>query len=252
MSPLQALLLGLIQGITEFFPVSSSAHLCLAREFLGLPQGEEFRAFDLACHLGTLLALALFLRKEILSTLRSPRKIALFVLALLPLVPVYFFCKPLLNILSHSSFLGYALLLTSFLLFLSTLQKKTEKESDPPSWKSALSIGGMQTLALIPGISRSGSTIALARLLGWSLPSAARFSFLLSIPAILGGTCLEAMHLLSHPLALSPLSYCIAFSAAFITGLFAVRFVFWIYEKKSIAPFAWYCALLGIFAMLTL
>lgn len=250
---LQALILGIVQGASEFFPVSSSAHLKLARLFLDLSEGPEWVGFDLACHGGTWLALAFFLRRSIWETLRNRRKIAEFALALFPLVPAYFLLKPLRVTLSSPSYTGYFLLTTAAMLLLACRKKKscattgpTVDCPPPPSqkWIDVLFIGSMQALALIPGISRSGSTIAAARLRGWSWISAARFSFLLAIPTILGGEILES---LKSPDQQIPLFFCaVGFAASFVVGSLTVQFVFSIYERQTVKPLAWYCMAVGL------
>jgi len=248
----QSILLGIVQGITEFFPVSSSAHLRLAKWLLGVPDGERLLYFDLFMHSGTLLALVLFLRKEIVAVLSNPRAIALFFLALFPLVPAYFLLKPLRIAASDPAYLGYFLMATAGLLFLAS-KRTAVKDANSPKVKDALCIGLMQSMALLPGISRSGSTIAAARFLGWDWVAAARFSFLLSIPAVLGGQFLESLKLLrgatesagSVPTA----CYAAGFLASFTAGLIGVRFVFRIYERGSVRPFAWYCLSAGLFAL---
>lgn len=241
MTFLQAILLGIVQGITEFFPVSSSAHLKLARWFLGVPDDV---IFDLVCHSGTLLALVLFLRRDIWEVLKSIRKIVLYTLALAPLIPTYFFLKPVRTILSEPSYLGFALIGTGTLL-LAALKKKDVIEKK--KWQHVLCIGLMQTMALIPGISRSGSTIAAARFCGWNWREAAKFSFLLAVPTILGG---EALEILKNTSALEFNwgSYLGGFCTSFGLGSIGVRFIFWVYEKEKLRPFAWYCIGLGVFA----
>ncbi|MDE3046516.1 MAG: undecaprenyl-diphosphate phosphatase [Verrucomicrobiota bacterium] len=239
----QALLLGIIQGLTEFFPISSSAHLKLTRFLMGLPEGDQWLYFDLLCHAGTWLALVWFLRREVWEVLRSPRKIALFSLALAPLVPAYFFLKPLRVLLSAPSFTGYFLLGTSALLFLAS--KAQERTTSERKWRSVVCIGGMQALALLPGLSRSGSTIATAKFCGWSWVEGARFSFLLAVPTILGGEVLESYRLLKEANSFSWSAGLVGFLAAFGVGLVAVRFVFWVYEKGFVKPFAWYCCAMG-------
>lgn len=253
----QALLLGIVQGATEFFPVSSSGHLRICKKLLGIEGGESLLYFDLLCHAGTLLALIWYLRKEVWQVLKSPSQIFSFTLALLPLVPGYFLLKPARIALSDPSFLGYFLLCTAGLLFwaerLPVLAGAGPVAMAPPKkWQNMLWIGAMQTLALIPGISRSGSTIAAARACGWSWKEAAKFSFLLAIPTVLGGEVLETLKWLrggetayaSVPLA----CYGLGFAASFGVGLFSVRAVFWIYEKGKVLPFAWYCASVGALA----
>ena len=243
----QALLLGIIQGITEFFPISSSAHLKFARYLLGLPDGPHWVYFDLACHAGTWLALCWFLRKDILQVLTSWRQIGLFACALAPLVPAYFLMKPLRLALSPPQYTGYFLLATAALLAVS-LKKPTT--TSPLKYKNMLSIGVMQSLALLPGLSRSGSTIAAGRFCGLSWTAAARCSFLLAVPTILGGEMIESYKLLKGTSdatgAISLDCYAAGFLASLLIGLFSVRLVFKIYERQQIKPFIWYCAAFGL------
>ena len=248
MTFLQALVLGIVQGITEFFPVSSSAHLRLVKFFFQIPDGEHLLYFDLLCHAGTLLALIIFLRRDVLSVLTSWKQIGLFTLALAPLIPGYFFLKPVRLALSDPAYLGFALLTTSVLLFLASRQVNR-----PQKWTDVIWIGIAQVFALIPGISRSGSTIAAARFCGWGLVDAAKFSFLLAVPTILGGEALESWKMVkgSHE-AIGIVSlpcYAAGFFSAFGIGLFSVRAVFWIYEKNILRPFAWYCLGAGLIAL---
>lgn len=253
----QSVILGIVQGLTEFFPVSSSAHLKLAKWLLGVPDGEHLLYFDLVCHSGTLLALIWFLKKEILAALSSFRTTSLYALALCPLVPAYFLLKPLRVAASEPAYLGYFLLFTSFLLFAASRQWVPVPAGSPVlekpeiKVKDVVCIGIMQALALIPGISRSGSTIAAARFLGWDWVAAAKFSFLLGIPAILGGQALETLKLLKGSASLPfPMSaYAAGFAASFICGLISVRFMFRIYERGAARPFAWYCLAAGLFAI---
>jgi undecaprenyl-diphosphatase len=250
----QAIILGLIQGITEFFPVSSSAHLNLAKWLMQIQQPQE-PLFDLVCHSGTLLALLIFLRKDVLDVLKSVKKMALYFLALIPLIPAYFLLKPFRLAASDPAFLGYALMFTAGLLFVASRQKevvlapnvKKETRIFKKKWQSVLCIGVMQTMALIPGISRSGSTIAAARLCGWSWKDAAKFSFLLAIPTILGGEFLEIVKgIETHGVSLG--CYTAAFLSSFALGLPCVRLIFWVYEKEKVKPIAWYCMAVGLFA----
>jgi undecaprenyl-diphosphatase len=309
MTLLQSIILGIVQGFTEFFPVSSSAHLRLAKWLMGVSDGEHLLRFDLVCHSGTLLALILFLRKDISLALRNSRAVALFALALCPLVPAYFLLKPLRIAASDPAYLGYFLMFTAFLLFFSsrmksreqrgscktqgssilgflwaffrlfeggpytkvdiaplqTVEKKptrTPKSTEPefcnclqipalPKVKDVLCIGIMQAMALLPGISRSGSTIAAGRLLGWDWVAAARFSFILAIPAILGGQALETLKAM-RGVAVSEVSiscYAAGFITSFMIGMIGVRFMFKIYELGIVRPFAWYCFAAGILAL---
>jgi undecaprenyl-diphosphatase len=251
MSIIEAFILGLVQGLTEFFPVSSSAHLKLVKLFLGIEQSEAHVLFDLVCHLGTLLALLYFLKKEIATIFRSDRrKLLLIFVATLPLVPCYFLLKPLRELASQPHFLGPCLLVTAMILFLG--QKLRARQRDPAAVqgqvKDAVWIGVMQSMALVPGISRSASTISCAKVLGWGAREAVRFSFLLSIPTILAGNCLELLKLyLSHAsLQEVPVSACaVGFLTSLGIGLLIVRVAFAILERGNLRPFAWYCLAFG-------
>ena len=218
---------------------------------MGVHDGEQLLYFDLMCHSGTLLALIWFLRKDILDILRNWKAIALFTLALLPLVPAYFLLKPLRMAASDPAYLGYFLMFTALLLFLAS--KKREVKDHEVKIKDVICIGLMQTMALLPGISRSGSTIAAARFLGWDWVAAARFSFLLAIPAVLGGQALETLKLIrgssEGAMGVSIGCYAAGFCTSFAIGLIGVHFIFWIYERGIVRPFAWYCLAAGIFAL---
>ena len=235
MTYLQALILGIVQGLTEFLPVSSSTHLALAKRFLGC---ESSLYFDLICHLGTLIAALIVLWKEVWAVLRSPKLIGLFTLALLPLIPAYLLFKPIRVLFADQP--GAFLLCTSALLFgASWIQFRTSSK-----WKDVLCIGVAQSLALIPGISRSGSTIAVARMLGWEWKEAARFSFLLAMPAILGGSILETMH--GGLETLDRGAILCGFAASLLVGLASIRLLFWLLDKGTLKPFAFYCLGIGI------
>lgn len=253
MTPFDALILGIIQGITEFIPVSSSSHLRLAKWLLGIPNEGALLYFDLLCHLGTLIPLIFFLRKAIFETLRDLRKISLFSLALAPLIPAYFLLKPVRIALSDPHYLGFLLLGTAALLFFASSLVKGKSISQP-KYTDVLCIGMMQAMALI-GISRSGSTISVARMLGWEWVEAARFSFLLGIPAILGGEILETFKLLKGEGLSTTLPmevYATGFCASLLVGAISVRLVFLAYEKGIVRPFAWYCTGVGLFALIAL
>ncbi len=202
---------------------------------MGLPEGQQWIYFDLACHAGTWLALTYFLRKEIWEILCDGRKIAVYTLALFPLIPAYFLLKPF-----HApAYTGYFLLVTALLLLLASKKQGISQEK---KWTSVLFIGMMQGLALLPGLSRSGSTIAAARFCKWDWLDAVKFSFLLAIPTILGGEILESWKLLRGGESAIPFTDCgIGFIASFAVGLVAVRRIFWIYERGTVKPFAWYC-----------
>ncbi|HEV3269098.1 MAG TPA: undecaprenyl-diphosphate phosphatase [Candidatus Rhabdochlamydia sp.] len=250
MSLLEAFLLGLIQGLTEFFPVSSSAHLALFKLMLGIQDTETQVILSLFCHLGTLLAVIVFLKQDILTILRTDRKKALLLfLAIIPLIPCYLLVKPFKDWVFNPNFLGFGLMFTGFVLLIGHFWRL--KVSLEPSFKKrahdALYIGAMQSMAFIPGVSRSASTICCARVLGWKTSDAVRFSFLLSIPTIIGGNCLELLQIVIHdaPRDFSPMACIVGFITSCLVGLLVIRFAFSILEKGNFKPFAWYCLILG-------
>ena len=196
MSLIEAFIFGLLQGLTEFLPVSSSAHIKLAKLFFNIESSESSVLFDLICHVGTLIALLFFLREEIGRIFRTDRrKLLLLFLATLPLVPCYFLLKPVRDFASHPQFLGLCLMLTAAILFFGQKWRPARKQTSnlKREVSDVLWIGAMQSAALIPGISRSASTISCAQVLGWEAKDAVRFSFLLSIPTIIGGNCVELL-----------------------------------------------------------
>jgi undecaprenyl-diphosphatase len=258
MSLFEAFILGLLQGLTEFLPVSSSAHVKLAKLIFNIESSETQIIFDLICHLGTLFALLIFLRKEIDEIVRRDKqKLLLLLIGTLPLIPCYFLLKPLRDLASHPHFLGACLICTAIILFLGHRQGRNRTSS----WtlkrkvKDVLWIGAMQSAALIPGISRSASTISCAKILGWEAKEAVRFSFLLSIPTIIGGNCLELLKIyLSHENSFSvPIPACaIGFLASFVFGFLIIRFALSYLERGNLKPFAWYCLGFGVIVTLSL
>lgn len=254
MSSIEAFIFGLIQALTEFFPVSSSAHLKMAKLLLGIDSTENTVLLDLCCHLGTLVAVVYFLRKEIIRIFSSDyRKLSLLFFATLPLVPFYFLLKPLRDFASDTRYLGYCLFITGIIIYIG--QKIRFRTSPTEAFKrrfqDALCIGAMQSAALIPGISRSASTISCATSLGWQPKDAVEFSFLLSIPTIIAGNAMELLKtvFLSHePLPIETKNCLIAFFTSLIVGLIVVRFAMRILERGRLKPFAWYCMSIGILA----
>lgn len=246
MNWLHALLLGVLQGVTEFFPISSSAHLKLLKTYLEIPAGEEAVFFDLACHLGTLVALVIYFRKDLLNL--GLKKIGLFVLALLPLVPAYFLLKPVREFLSQPYLLGACLLVTAIMLFF--IPKLMKKTNQGMHWKNALWIGVVQTAALVPGVSRSATTITAGVWQGLSVKEAVRFSFMLSIPAVAGGAFLEMLKISGTSFDVS--TTVIGFGASALVGLGMVRIAIPLLERGVFRPFAWYCLIVSILLTLYL
>ena len=248
----ESLFLGIVQGIAEFFPISSSAHLKLVKLFFKSDIINDLYLFDLVCHLGTI-----FLRKEIVKILKEKSDIYLIFFAILPLIPFYFFFKPVTEFLSKGYFLPFFLLFTSILIYVSSKIKieKTDQISYKRKIKDVLLIGFMQAIALIPGISRSASTITSAYLRGWEVSKAIRFSFILAIPTVLGGAFLESLkHLMKHEISyqINISSYIIGFIASFLVGMFSIRYILSIKTIEKLRPFAWYLFILAIFSFIYL
>lgn len=251
MSYILYILLGAIQALTEFLPISSSAHLKIIRHLFGIQDG---LLLDLSCHLGTLFALLLFLRKDIQDALQKKPRTLLFY-ALLPLPILYFLLKDLREQLNSPGALGPCLMGTGVILLAGQFWHMTRSKKG--GVLDALAIGTMQSIALIPGISRSASTIGCARILGWETPQAVRFSFLLSIPTIVGGNMLEiAKATLHSPLTVDSSvpwgALAVCFLVAFTLGTLCVRKALPWLEKGNWKPCAWYCIILGFFVTLYL
>lgn len=254
MTLFEALLLGIVQGLTEFLPVSSSGHLALAQYLLGMEHLESYLPFDIVCHLGTLLAIVCIFFRQILKTLlRDHNRLLQLLLATALLFPLALASKPLAALFDRIDLLGVFFLITAALLLLghycyrpATAQQLTDRR-----WRDSLVIGGLQALAILPGVSRSGSTISGARLLGWPAEESVAFSFLLGIPAILGAATLETSKILFTAgysgASVIPLGcYLIGFFASFATGLLALWGLIRIVCKEKLHYFAWYCILLGV------
>lgn len=256
MTTIEALILGLIQGLTEFLPVSSSGHLELAQYFLGMQNLQNYVIFDLVCHLGTLVAIFLMFRLDIQQLFSSDKtRLKQVILGTLPLFPLVLIIKPIKALFDQPQYLGYFFILTALLLYLGTkfsLNKPPEM-LQKSKWRDSLTIGCFQALAILPGVSRSGSTISAARVLGWSVQDAIAFSFLLAIPAILGGTVVELMQVLIKKQALPSIGfsqYALGFTSSFGMGYCALSLLRSLAAKKKFVYFAWYCLLLGIFTTL--
>lgn len=249
MTPFEALILGIVQGITEFFPVSSSGHLQIMQYLFGYQDLEQYIIFDLVCHLGTLASIFLVFGSDIRNLLFKDRqRLGQIALAILPLFPLLLIMKPIKSMFNQPQYLGYCFLTTALLLWLGM---KFGREKPGNKWRDALVIGGFQALAILPGISRSGSTISGARLLGWAPSEALTFSFLLAIPTILGGTVLEVAKLMKVT-ELPPVSateYIIGCISSFVVGTACLIALKTLVRKQSFLYFAWYCLLIGIWAL---
>lgn len=254
MTSWEAFFLGLIQGITEFLPISSSGHLELGQYFLGFQDLHRYIFFNLICHLGTLCAIVLMFRSKIKEVLtKDPTYCLQLLVATLPLVPLVFVLKPIKAFFDHPQYLGFCFILSGFLLFLGTYFKIRNSEKKTRSWTDSAMIGIFQAFAILPGISRSGSTISAAQLLGWKKSEAIYFSFLLAIPAILGGTILETFQLFQAEqiqMNLSLNAFVIGFFTSFFVGYLTLRLLLRIVAQDKWIYCAWYCLGLGLLTLI--
>ena len=255
MSSLEAIILGLIQGLTEFLPVSSSGHLAIGKALFGIETADL--SFEVVVHAATVLATIVVFWKDILALFRGlfkwqmnseTRYILLIFLSMIPVFIVGMFFKDSVESLFGSGLLvvGCALLLTALLLFLSeTLTARRSGEGQKVSWKSALWMGLAQAVAVIPGLSRSGSTIAAGLLSGVSKQEVTRFSFLMVLIPILGEAFLDVVGGDYAASSVGMLQLVLGFIAAFVSGLFACSFMIAMVRKARLKWFALYCVLVG-------
>lgn len=250
---LEAIFLGFIQGLTEFLPVSSSGHLELGQYFLGFQDLHRYVVFDLICHLGTLCAIFLIYKQDILNsfTVNHTRMLQI-ILGTLPLFPLVLIIKPIKALFNEPQYLGGFFLLTALILYAGIRlgNTKNHEAMEKSKWRDALTIGLFQALAILPGVSRSGSTISAARILGWKAEEAVTFSFLLAIPAILGGATIELAQLLLKPQeatvpSLGLIQYAWGFVSSCGVGYFALALLRQLANKQKFMYFVWYCLALG-------
>jgi undecaprenyl-diphosphatase len=269
MNVLEALCLGALQGVTEFLPISSSGHLVLAQHLLGLQESQLF--FDIAVHVGTLMAVFLVFWRDLALMLRgsyraigqaissqtafnsagldSGVKMALMILlGSIPTALIGLFLKDVFEqFFTSAKIVALGLWVTAFFLIWSRWAKPHRKFLENPGVFDALLIGLVQGMAITPGLSRSGVTITTGMLLGLRPDLAFRFSFLLSIPAILGALVLEAFHGGgNHP---EWHVVAVGFFSAFFVGWAALRLLRSLVDKGKLFYFAPYCFVLGVLAL---
>lgn len=246
MRPFHAVILGFIQGLTEFLPVSSSGHLVITQTLLNFATPPIF--FDVTVHVATLASVFIFFRREILSL--KPKLLKLIIIATIPTGIIGLILNPFKAALFSSlNIVSAGLLVTSALLLISFFMKPKSKITALPSASQALLIGIAQGLAIIPGISRSGATLSIALLLGLSSKTSFTFSFLISIPAIIAALLLL---LVQDPtlLQVSPASTSLGFIAALLTGLAALKLLRVIIKNSRLYVFAIYTTILATVTLL--
>jgi undecaprenyl-diphosphatase len=242
---LDSIVLGIVQGITEFLPISSSAHLVFFQAFLKWTSVEIW--FDIILHTATLLAVLFYFRKDLLEILlKKHYYIKLIIIGSVPTALIGWFFKDFVEAyFSSVLWSAFFLLITGFLLFITKYARKSDKDILKFSTWEVLLVGVMQGLAILPGISRSGSTIALAIMLGWEKKEAAKFSFLLSIPAIAGAALLGFKEFSGQSIQ-PDINYIAGFILAFISGLIALHILFRMLLRNKLHYFSYYCWIVGI------
>jgi undecaprenyl-diphosphatase len=265
----EGIILGIIQGLTEFLPVSSSGHLVIAQGFLpGFQQ--QGVLFDVMLHIGTLLAVVFFLRQEIFDIVKAlmprpkavaahenhddisvRRRIALYIIiGTIVTGTIGVLCKDAIHQLFESVEIAAAMLLvTGFLLFATERMTHAVRTEKDMTIVDALVIGLAQAVALIPGISRSGTTIAFGLFRNINGETAARFSFLLSIPAILGAMVLETGYMTAVSLH-EIIVYGVGMITAAVVGFGALKLLFFIIKKRELRFFAYYCWCVGTITLI--
>ena len=271
MEPVHAVILGIIQGLTEFLPVSSSGHLVIFQHFFGFESAMV--SFDISVHFGTLMAVVIVFRAEMLKIITSvfcllkligdkercfdyinqnpEAKLALLIVAgSVPTGIIGLLFHKFVDKFFTSIFItGAMLILTGFLLYGTKYIKKNDKNIESFSIKGALLIGIMQGIAILPGISRSGSTIAAGLFLGLKREVAAKYSFLLSIPAIIGAEILSLKNFYSSPQVPFNITV-LGIVVSFIVGLYALKVLLYFVKQGDLHYFSFYCWFAGVAALL--
>jgi len=270
MSYLSAAFLGLVQGVAEFLPISSSGHLSIFQNFLGLNQmadgGHVF--FDLLLHLATLLAVCVFYRRDILDiifqsitfvkTFGHPvpgekkkypavRLLVMMFFATLPLFLILPIKDKVEALYNNTMFIGFALIFCGAMLYVSDRLPRRSKNEKTMTIKDALIIGVFQAIATVPGVSRSGATITGGIATGLERQFAVKFSFLISIPAILGANILSIADAVEQSIdsSLIPM-YLVGMLVAAVSGYLCLMLLRWISRKGRFGGFAFYCWVVGI------
>ena len=260
-----AALLGVVQGLTEFLPVSSSGHLALFQNLFNMSQyTDNHIAFDIVLHLGTLFAVVVAFWPDIVGLVRDffgwvgdgfkvkkipgRRRIVMLIIATLPLAVGALLESAVSAAFQSTLLIGCALLFTSVLLYLADRLGHGHKTARDASYKSALVVGLMQLVAIIPGVSRSGSTICGGLFTGFDRQFAVRFAFLLSIPAVVGAAVFQLPDIASAA-GDGLLVYAVGFLTAAVSGYLAIRLVRLLMKKNSFKVFSVYCAVVGVLSI---
>lgn len=270
---LQAIIMGLVQGLAEFLPVSSSGHLVLSKFILGADLGTS-ALFEILLHVGTLVAVFVFYWKDVFNLIKEglllikdvflfifkrkkfelyvERKMVVFIIvASIPTAVLGLLMEAFLEDLFLSSVIavGFALLVTGTMLMMIRRMPKGQKTLEEMNGRDALTIGLIQGIATIPGISRSGSTVTAGLFCGLDKEFAFRFSFLMSIPAILGAAVLKMMDVDAADLVVNAGPYAVGMVVAAVVGYASIRWLKNLIQKDQFHYFGYYCLAVGLIAI---
>jgi undecaprenyl-diphosphatase len=263
----QAVILGIIQGLTEFIPVSSTAHLLIGQTLLGMPSDDKSFAFNVIIQLGTVLAMLIYFWNDLFHILRSfvlgiwHRKPFethdsllgwLVIVATVPALIVGFLVKDLLADMFNTPILvaGMRLVLTALVLTVVERIGRRQRNLESASWMDAVTVGLFQILSIFPGASRSGSTIAGGILRGFDRPSAARLAFLMSAPILTAAGTYETLRLVQMPGTTEFLPYlAVGFITAGVIGWLSIKWLIQFLRDHSLYIFAVYCAVVGLICL---
>ena len=259
-----AILQGVVQGLTEFLPVSSSGHLVLVQTLFGASTESNYMLFNVLLHFGTLLSVIVAFWKDIkelfvefFGWIRDGFKInghpyrRFIVMLLLTIVPMFAVLpikSKLEEAFSSPLLVGLLLLVTAAILFLSEKAPKKHKTEENATWLDALIVGIGQCFAVLPGLSRSGTTMCTGLFRGFSREFSVRFAFIMSLPVILGANILELVDVIRDPSTMGEVSlacYIVGILVAMVSGLAAIRMVRFVSKRGNFRPFVVYCTLIG-------
>ena len=274
MTVIMSVFLAVVQGIAEFLPISSSGHLSIFQNLLGMASAEEGHMFfDVMLHFGTLCSVVFFYRDDlksmVIETLEfvsgragnrredggrftpSVRTTFLVIIGTLPLFIMVPFNDRIESLYYNTTFIGFALIVTGGLLYASNKLSEGRKSAKTATILDALIVGLAQMIALVPGLSRSGTTISVCLARGFSREFAVRFSFLLSVPAVLGSFILTLFKALREGIVWAEVPvYLLGMVIAAVVGYFALSLVKYLSEKAKLGRFAYYCWAVGLIAII--
>ena len=274
MTYLQSVLMGVLQGIAEFLPISSSGHLALFQHFFGVEGFEDQLFFTVLLHFGTLIAVCVYYFRDVVDMIREfflgvaslfqrsgkrgvtapppgRRMVLLVIVATLPLFVILPVKDAIEAATGNVTFVSVALLATGFLLYFSDRLARGKKGVMSATVKDALIVGCAQAIGTLPGISRSGITISTGMLCGYERTFAVRFSFLMSLPAVCGATLLELLDAIEAGIDTQMLPiYLAGMVVSGVVGYFAIRLVNMLASKGKFGAFAWYCWAVGLAALI--